>query len=114
MVDLETSYICIIHRIDNFFVVRIASIARTILASVVCVCIVLLWNCRVRKIERCVVGENAQVACMRRSLMNHVTNNDCRPRDRTIMRYYSDRNKPGDNVHICGNDEEMTNVYSYN
>ncbi len=42
------------------------------------------------------------------------TNNDCRPRDRTTMRHYSDRNKPGDNVYICENDEEMTNVYSCN
>ncbi len=72
MVDLETSYICATRRTDNFFVVRIASIARTILASLVCICIVLLWNYRVRKIERHVVRENAQVACMRRSLMNHV------------------------------------------
>ncbi len=30
------------------------------------------------------------------------------------MRYYNNRNKPGYNVHIYGNDEEMTNVYSCN
>ncbi len=72
MVDLETSYTCAIYRINNFFVVRIVSIARTILASLVCVYIILLWNCRVRKIERCVIGENIQVAYIRRSLMNHV------------------------------------------
>ena len=72
MVDSETSYIYAARRTDNFFIVQIASIARTILVSLVCICIVLLWNCRVRKIERHVVRENAQVACMRRSLMNHV------------------------------------------
>ena len=59
MVDSETLYICVACQTDNFFVVWIVSIARTILASLVCVCIVLLWNCCVRKIERCVVGENA-------------------------------------------------------
>ena len=47
MVDSETLYICVVRRTDNYFVVRIVSIARTILASLVCVCIVLLWNCRV-------------------------------------------------------------------
>jgi len=72
MVDSETSYICIACWTDNFFVVQIVSIARTILAFLVCVCIILLWNCCVQKIERCIVGENAQVAYMRRSLMNHV------------------------------------------
>ncbi len=30
------------------------------------------------------------------------------------MRYYSDCNKLGDNIYICGNDEEMTNIYSCN
>ncbi len=73
MIDSETLYICVARRIDNFFIVQIASIARTILASLVCVCIVLLQNCYVRKIERCVVGENIQVACICRSLMNHVS-----------------------------------------
>ncbi len=41
-------------------------------------------------------------------------NDDCRQRDRTTMQYYNDRNKPGYNVHIYGNDEEMTNIYSCN
>ena len=41
-------------------------------------------------------------------------NDDCRQRDRTTMQHYSDRNKPGYNVHICRNDKEMTNVYSCN
>ncbi len=41
-------------------------------------------------------------------------NDDCRQRDRTTMQHYSDRNKPGYNVYICRNDEEMTNVYSCN
>ncbi len=30
------------------------------------------------------------------------------------MRYNNDCNKPSDNMHTCGNDEEMTNIYSYN
>ncbi len=42
------------------------------------------------------------------------TNNDCRRRDRTTMRYYNDCNKPGNNIHICRNDKEMINVYNYN
>ena len=39
-------------------------------------------------------------------------NDDCRQRDRTTIRHYSNRNKPGYNVYIYENDEEMTNIYS--
>ncbi len=41
-------------------------------------------------------------------------NDDCQQKDRTTIRHYSNRNKPGYNVHIYENDEEMTNVYSCN
>jgi len=41
-------------------------------------------------------------------------NDDYRQRDRTTIRYYSNRNRPGYNMHIGGNDEEMINIYSCN
>ncbi len=41
-------------------------------------------------------------------------NDDYRQKDRTTMQHYSDRNKPGYNIYIYRNDEEITNVYSCN
>ena len=34
--------------------------------------------------------------------------------DRATLQRYNNCNKPGYNVYICKNDEEMTNVYSCN
>ncbi len=42
------------------------------------------------------------------------TNNDCRQAVRTTMRHYNDCRKPGDNVHIYGNDEKVINIYNSN